>query len=147
MRSVRRLPPVLRALWVLGLLTSLAALGVLTWTTLAARGADQSGASRGWNRGMALFMALFLLSMACSTTLAAYNRRFEHPPRRALWPDEWQTQLKVVLALAALPLGMLVFALLIPSRSSLFQVVYALGVLSPLVLLVGWIRVADRSHG
>jgi hypothetical protein len=79
MRSVRRLPPLLRALWVLGLLTSLAALGVLTWTNLAARGADQSGASRGWNRGMALFMALLLLSMAGSVTLAAYNRRFERP--------------------------------------------------------------------
>jgi hypothetical protein len=120
MQSFRRLPPFLRAVWGLGQLALLAAAGVLTWTSLTMRGADQAGASRGWNRGMALFMALFLLSMACSVTLAAYNRRFERPPRRALWPDAWQTQLKVVLALAALPLGMLVFALLIPSRSSLF---------------------------
>jgi hypothetical protein len=51
------------------------------------------------------------------------------------------------MAFAALPLGMLVFALLIPSRSSLFQVVYALGVLSLLVLLAGYIWVADRAHG
>jgi len=147
MTSFHRLPPFLRAVWVLGLLSLLAAAGVMVWTTLATRGADQAGASRGWNRGMALFMALFLLSMAGSVTLAAYNRRFERPPRRALWPDAWQTQLKVVLTLAALPLGMLVCALLIPSHSSLFQVVYTLGVLSLLVLLVGWIRVADRAHG
>jgi len=85
--------------------------------------------------------------MACSATLAAYNRRFEHPARRALWPDAWQTQLKVTLEFAALPLGMLVCALLIPSRSSRFQVVYALGVLSLLVLMAGYIWVFVRAHG
>jgi len=147
MQSFRRLPPFLRAMSGLGQLAILAALGVLTWTFLAARGADQAGASRGWNRGMALFMALLLLSMACSVTLAAYNRRFEHPPRRALWPDAWQTQLKVVLALAALPLSSLVFALLVPPSSSLFPQVFLLQILSLLLLAVAWIRVEDRAHG
>ena len=147
MTSFRRLPPFLRALRVFWMLALLAAMGVLTWTFLAARGADQSGASRGWNRGMALFMALFLLSMACNTMLLAYNRRFEHPARRALWPDAWQTQLKVVLALAALPLSSLVFALLVPSISSLFPHVLLLQILSLLLLAVAWIRVEDRAHG
>ncbi len=64
MRSVRRLPPVLRAVWALGLLTSLAALGVLTWTHLATRGADQSAASRGWNQGTAIGWSLLVLGLA-----------------------------------------------------------------------------------
>ncbi|HEX9413030.1 MAG TPA: hypothetical protein VF916_05960 [Ktedonobacterales bacterium] len=148
MQSFRRLPPFLRAVSVLGQLSLLAAVGVMTWTHLATRGEDQSAARREWNQGTAIGWSLLVLGLACLPLLLAYNARFaRRPTRRAPLTDAWQTQLKVALALAALPFCTLVGALLIPSRSSLFQVVYALGVLSLLVLLVGWIRVADRAHG
>ncbi len=78
----------------------------------------------------------------------AYNARFERRPiRLAPWPDAWQTHLQVTSALAASPLFMLVCALLIPTSSSLFQVVYALGFLSLLLVSVAYIWVLVRFYG
>ena len=148
MTPFRRLPPFLRAVWVLALLSLLAALGVMTWTYLATRGEDQSAARREWNQGTAIGWSLLVLGLACLPLLLAYNARFaRRPTRRALWPGAWQTQLKVVLALAALPLSSLVFALLVPPSSSLFPQVFQLQILSLLLLAVAWIRVEDRAHG
>ncbi len=147
MTSFRRLPPFLRALRVFWMLALLAAMGVLTWTFLATRSADQAGASRGWNRGMALFMAFFLLSMVGNEMFLAYNLRVERPARRALWPDTWQAQLKVTLALAALPLCSLVFTLLVPPSSSLFPQVFLFQIFSLLVQMAGYSWVFVRAHG
>jgi hypothetical protein len=148
MRSFRRLPPFLRAVSVLGQLSLLAAVGVMTWTILATRGEDQSAARREWNQGTAIGWSLVVLGMACLPLLLAYNARFaRRPTRRAPLTDAWQTQLKVALALAALPFCTLVCALLIPSTSSLFQVVYALGFLSLLILMAAWVRVMVRYYG
>ena len=148
MRSFCRLPPVLRAVAGLGQLSLLAAVGVMTWTYLATRNEDQSAASRGWNRGWAIGWSLVVLGMACLPLILAYNARFAgRPTRRAPLTDAWQTQLKVALALAALPLCALVCALLIPSTSALFQVVYALNFLSLLILMAAWVRVMVRYDG
>src|SRR5258706_2094637 len=148
MRSFRRLPPLLRAVSGLAQLSLLAAVGVMTWTILATRGEEQSAARREWNQGTAIGWSLWVLGMACLPLLLAYNARFaRRPTRRAPLTDAWQTQLNVALALAALPFCTLVCALLIPSTSALFQVVYALGFLSLVVLMAAWVRVMLRYYG
>ena len=148
MQSFRRLPPFLRAVSGLGQLSLLASVGVMTWTYLATRDEDQSAASRGWNRGWAIGWSLLVLGMACLPLLVAYNARFaRRPSRRAPLTDAWQTQAKVALALAMFPLCALVCALLIPSTSALFQVVYPLNFLSLLILMAAWVRVMVRYYG
>ena len=126
MRFSRRLPPVLRALWVLWRLALLASLGVWVWGSQAPRGADQFGASQGWDRASAISWSLLLLGMACNVMLIPYRRLFERPRRAEPRPTTWQAQLTTVLALAALSLWSLVFALLVPPRPSLSNVMNAL---------------------
>ena len=142
MRAIRRLPPLLRALWVLQLLTLLAGTGVLAWWFPNLHGDDPSLGSHV----AAFFLALLLLVLACTLMIAAYNMRFERPGRSAPWPDSWQVQLTVVLALATLPLCSLVFALLAPTSPSMYDMLFALQILSILVLVTAWIWVFVRSY-
>ncbi len=124
MRAIRRLPPFLRALSLLQLLTLLAEIGVLAWWFRNLHGDDPS----------------------LGLMIAAYNMRFERPGRSAPWPDSWQVQLTVVLALATLPLCSLVFALLAPTSPSMYDMLFALQILSILVLVTAWIWVFVRSY-
>jgi hypothetical protein len=95
----------------------------------------------------AFFWALLLLVLACTLMIAAYNMRFERPGRSAPWPDSWRVQLTVMLALAALPMCSLVFALLVPTSPSTSDILFALQILSVLVLATGYIWVFVRYYG
>src|SRR5258705_13515855 len=109
-RYSRRFPPVLRALRALGILALLAFVVIRVWGSLPP-GADQFGASQGWNRAPAISWSFFLLGMACYAMLIPYRTRFERPGRAEPWPTTWQAQLTAVLALAALQLLSLLFTL------------------------------------
>jgi hypothetical protein len=73
MRAIRRLPPFLRALSLLQLLTLLAGTGVLAWWFPNLHGDDPSLGSHV----AAIFLALLLLVLACTLMITAYNMRFE----------------------------------------------------------------------
>jgi hypothetical protein len=143
MRAIRRLPPLLRALVVFALLACPVAIGVLTWTFRVMPGDDQVLKYKGFT----LSLSLVMLAMACNVMIVAYNMRFERPGRSAPWPDSWQAQLTIVLALATLPLCSLVFALLVPPSPSMYDLVLALQILSILVLVTAWIWVFVRYYG
>lgn len=143
MRAIRRLPPFLRALWVLGHLALLTDTGVLAWWFPNLHEDDLSLGSHV----AAILLALLLLVLACTLMIAAYNLRFERPGRSAPWPDSWRVQLTVVLALAALPLCSLVFALVVPPSPSMFDILFALQILSILVLATASIWVFVRYYG
>jgi hypothetical protein len=131
---------------VLGILAILAALGVWVWDSQATRGADQFGASQGWDRASVISWSLFLLATACSVMLVPYHEHFERPGRAEPWPTTWQTQLTAALALAALPLWSLVFALLVPPRPSLSNVMNALQILALLLLIAAHVWMIHRAY-
>ena len=142
MRAIRRLPTFLRALSLLGMLALLAAVSVLTWASRVLPGDYQSFGQR-----FTLCMFLLMLAMACNVMVIAHNLRFKHPGRSAPWPDAWQVQLTVVLALAALPLCSLLFALLVPPSPSMYDMLLALQILATIVLAAGCIWVFVRYYG
>jgi hypothetical protein len=146
MRAVRSLPPFLQALWLLwwllGLLASIAAFGVLTWTFLAPHGDDPSfvilGKVINWTN--------WLLSLSLNLMLVAYSARFERPGRPMPSPASPKAQATAILAFGALLLCSLFLALLASPSSSLFDVVFVLQMLSALMLLVGYIWVLVHYH-
>jgi hypothetical protein len=123
LQPLRRLPP----LSLLSLLCLLASLGVTTWAWSVLQNHEAVAARRGQD----LAPAFILLSLACNWTVAASNGRF----RRVLpWLGSWRGQLAAVLGLAALPLGVVVVALLFPLNSALYSLVFLLYILAVLVL-------------
>jgi hypothetical protein len=132
MRYHRRLPPLLWALWPVGILVLLASLAVGT------RAHRPPTGSQGFiaRRGQALVSPLGMLSLALTFPSLFYRMRqgaqTSCPPH---WPDRWPTQILVVVA-AALPAVSLVIALLALLSSSLFTAVLLLNVISAWVLFV-----------
>ncbi len=136
MRSVRRLPPLLRALWLLDMLAILASLGVNTWAYLLGR---ENGEPR-----QQLYLAAWALlefGLACGWTVTTYNARLApvRRPRRAMpWLDAWRGQLMSAFVLSVLPIATMVAALLVSTTSPLFVLAYAGSALSVVVLFAAY---------
>ena len=128
MQHFRRLPPLLRALWLLGLLFLLVSLGVEAWVVFREQGLSTA-------RGQDLFLTFVLLSFACNWPVAVYNARFIRPGRALPWLDAWWGQLAAAVGFAVLPLGFVAAVLLIPPRSPLVVLQGLLFVLAALVWL------------
>ena len=127
MRYFRRLPPLLRALWLLRLLFPLASLGLLAWTLVVFREQEISTA-----RAEAVGLALVMLAVACNWLVATYDSR--------PWLSTWRGQLAAALGFTALPLGSVAVALLIPPNSPFFGLTFLLGLLAVLAAYV-WVIV------
>jgi hypothetical protein len=110
MQHFRRLPPLLRALWLLGLLFLLASLGTAAWTWAMFR-EHQGLSATPWQ---IVGPAFLVLALACNWPSAAYGLRFRHAARALPWLDTWRGQLAATLGLAALPLVSVAVALVIP---------------------------------
>ncbi len=134
MQRFRRLPPLLRALWLLALLFLLAQCGVATWAWRVLQDHQELVARRAQD----LAPAFLLLAWACIFPGAAYNARFQRPGRALPWLDTWRGQLAAALGLAALPLGSLAVGLFIPPTSPLYSLEYLLGMLAVLVVLAAF---------
>ena len=139
MRYFRRLPPLLRALWLLRLLFPLASLGLLAWTLVVFREQEISTA-----RAEAVGLALVMLAVACNWPVTVYSVRFERPARALPWLSTWRGQLAAALGLAALPLGVVAVVLFIPTNSPLYSVEYLLTMLALLVFLAAYVRALVR---
>jgi hypothetical protein len=150
MTSLHRMPPVLRGVWALGMLTILASLGVNTWAWLVGR---ESGGPRehiyfiGW--------ALLELGLVYNWMVVAYNVRHparlgpgRHAARAAPWLDAGRGQLLTACIGGALPVATIV-ALVVAPVSPLIFLAFPVNV----VFLVGWYGVlgwamwpAERRH-
>lgn len=110
MRTVRRLPPVLRRVRLVGALAILAALGIYIWPVLVVR-----------EQRLQLPLQLTLLSVALTqlglNSMLVIQAYKDHTapiprPRRAIpWLDTWRGQLIAALVLGALPSAAIVVAL------------------------------------
>jgi hypothetical protein len=132
MRYFRRLPPLLRVVSILALLFDLTAL-VVFLAGLPIIQAAFPWLSLDAHRAMGIGLNLLSLSLACSLVVNSYIVRF----RRVGWASyplaSWQSQMRWLVLLGALPLGVLLVVLLLP-RSPL--VAFVLGLPTLLGLLV-----------
>ena len=134
MQHARRLPPLLRALWLLGLALLVVQGGVIAWAWTVLQDHEELVA----RRAQALAPAVFLVVLACNWPVAAYNARFQRPGRALPWLDTWRGQLAAASGLAALPLGSVAAVLFIPPRSPLVVLQGLLYVLAALVLVAAY---------
>lgn len=138
MMALRRLPPLLRVLWVVWLLAFLASLGVTTWAFLLGREGAKSSSQL-----YVVAWALLELGLACNWPIGAYNNTratpFRRPRRSASWLDSrldsWRGQLAAAFVLAVLPIACIAVALSASPGSPLFTVALALMVLGMCVWL------------
>ena len=131
MQHARRLPPLLRALWLLGLALLVVQGGVIAWAWTVLQDHEELVA----RRAQALAPAFLLLAWACILPGAVYNARFQRPGRALPWLDTWRGQLAAALGLAVLALGGVAVVLFIPPRSPLSVLQVLLYVLAGLVWL------------
>jgi hypothetical protein len=138
MRYFRRLPPLLRLASIVGLLFYLAALALLTDSVsmflLSFPHAHQDSSP--------LFIItpnLLWLGSACSFAVNGYSTRFRRSDRGPFPLGSWQSQVRAIALLSALPLCGIVLALIIPSTSLAFMVVFLISLLAGFVVIVAQI--------
>jgi heme/copper-type cytochrome/quinol oxidase subunit 1 len=120
-RYFGRLPLLLQMAFIVGLMLLLttAVVGIfapIVW--VFALIASESSASPPWYidpiRLFIIAANLGALSGACVFAVTTYSRRFRRPDRRPFPLDSWQSQVRVIALLAALPLGAIVVVLILP---------------------------------
>jgi len=133
MRYFPRLPPLLRVVSILSLLFVLASVVLFLGSVIPVfpsfpRWPVDASRARGiaWN--------LIMLSLACSFVVSNYSLRFFRPGRGSYPLDSWQSQVRWLLALAALPLGAIALAVFLPRTSLLNFVVVWSNLLAILVV-------------
>jgi hypothetical protein len=143
MRYIRRLPPLLRMASLLGLLFPLASLALLvSWLVTGLRSFSRSPPEPDVGPGL-FALNLGLLGGVCSCVVTAYSTRFRRPDGEPFPLGSWQSQLRAILLLAALPSCALVVALFIPPTPPAFFLVslldIAISLLGAVVLLAAFV--------
>ena len=131
MRNFRRLPPLLRVTGILGLLLALTSVGLLACVFLT----SLSSFSNWPLKTTVIAMNLGMLGATCSFAVQAYSMRFRQPGRGLFPLDSWQSQLRALALVAALPLSALAWAVFIPLTQPGYGNVYLICTLAALVLL------------
>jgi hypothetical protein len=141
----RRLPPLLRVTSLLALLFNLTALVVFL------AGVPIVQASFPWwsmdaHRAMGISLNLLTLCFACIFVVNTYTLRFRRAGRQSYPLDTWPSQVRWLLLLGTLPLGVLTIAILLP-RTPLFD--FMLGLPTLLAMRVNGaalVYAADKWH-
>lgn len=134
MTGFRRLPPVLR---VASLLRPLLPLGLFVGLALLVTAGT-------WPHGPAVAYALRIavialnlgvLGLGCSVIVHVYNSRFRQPGREPFSLESWRSQVRAILAMAAIPVCALVLALVILPTARAFQFVFPVSLIGVFVCL------------
>ncbi len=135
MSSFRRLPPVMR---MASLLRPLFPLGLFAASAFLVTAGQWSSSRMGVYAVLVAVIAanLSLLGLACSLVVGAYNVRFRQPDRKTFPLDSWQSQVRAILAMAALPCCALVLAVVIPPTARAFEIVFPASIIGVIVFLV-----------
>jgi len=135
MRHVRRLPPLLRIVRIVGLLfipTGIA-LGITSFVTNRWSAPHAFGDSaRVW----VIAMDVLWLSMACNFICLAYVTRVGRPGLGPFPLDSWQSQVRAIVLLSALPLCGIALALVIPPTSAAVWIIIPLSLLATIEMVV-----------
>ena len=141
-----RLPPLLQVACILGLLLLFAAIAVAFFAPIVfvfALIASQSSASPPWYfdpiRLFVIALNLGALGVACFFAVNSYSRRFRRPDQGPFPLDSWQSQVRVIALLAALPLDALVVVLILPLGWPADFLAIGITVLAAVVLLAAYV--------
>jgi hypothetical protein len=134
MRYFRRLPPLLRVASLLGLLFYLTALALLINYLVTGLYAH-----RDPSRVPIIALNLLWLGSACSFAVNGYSTRFRRSDRGPFPLDSWQSQVRAIALLSALPLCGIALALVIPPTSLAFVVVFPISLLAAVVVIAAQI--------
>lgn len=121
MRTLRRyfwrLPLHLRVLGIVGIIGGLLPVASLLWLVpiVITSWSSPAGLPSPVYRVMALALNLAMLGLACILVVRIYCLRFRQPDDEKTFPlSSWQSQLRAITLLGALPLCGLVVALILP---------------------------------
>ncbi len=135
MRYFRRLPPLLRGASLLGLLFALASIAVIIESLISSLSSVPASWSADGERLLLVGLNLGLLSGACSLAVNSYSTRLRRPDRGPFSLDSWQSQVRAIALLSALPLCGSALALVIPPTSLAFVVVFPITLLAAVVMI------------
>ena len=135
MYDAHRLPPLLRVVRILGLLFPLAGLALAGFAVVVRFSSGQWPLDYS-NRGPLILANLTILGVACLSAVANYRTRFRPPDRGPFRLRSWQSRMRVIAVIAALPICSLVLAVVIPPTALAFVIVFPIGVLGGLGMLV-----------
>lgn len=130
-----RLPPVLRVASLLGLLCPLGAFAGFALAITAGLWFPGSWVARSFSVAV-IAVNLGVLGLGCSGVVHIYNSRFRQPGGDSLPLETWQSQVRIILALAAIPGCASVLALVIPPTASAFQFVFPVSLVGIFVCAV-----------
>ena len=88
---------------------------------------------------------LGLVGWACASVVTTYRLRFRQPDRTPYPLNSWQSQVRMVALLAALPTSALVLALILPLASPAFFVAAGITPLALFVLCLADLQTARRA--
>jgi len=146
MRSLRRyfwrLPLHLRVLGIVGVLLGIASLACLVWLTplLPVAWSSPSQLPSDFFRVLAIALSAIMLADACVLVVRIYCLRFREPHRESFPLDEWQSQLRAVAVMGAVPLVGLVVALVLPSVPGTLLLELGITAVAAVVTTVAYLR-------
>lgn len=163
MRYFRRMPPLLRVASILGVLFPLASMILLV--PLLIRGLstisqlmDRSTSTQvpqlpvDFFRMLVIGQNLSILGLACVFIISAYSMRFRRRDGGPFLLDSWQSQVRAIALLAALPLCAIILALVttqtLPLTFVFIPLACAISVFAVLVILVAsfWVLVTHVTY-
>ena len=139
MRYFRRLPPLLRVASILGLLFALASIVGFVEVIIAVLSSIPRSPVDP-SRMLVIALNLGMLGLACNVAVNSYSMRFRQPDKRPFPLDSWQSQVRTILLLAALPIAALVLAVAIPPTSLAFGIVFPISIIGVIVLVVATLQ-------
>ncbi len=144
LRNFHRLPPLLRVVSVVAVLPLLLAVTVLVLLLVASWPPFSPMPSDTPHR-LVLALDLTALSLACNIVVNTYRVRFVHPEWEPFPLHSWQSQVRALGLLAALPTCALVVGLVLPPAPLAFAL--AAGFTTSAFVVLGLANVERISQG
>jgi hypothetical protein len=145
MRNFSRLPPLLRVASLLGLLFSLTSLNVLIEVLFTGLSSVPHWSADAIRR-LVIALNLGMLGGAWSFVVNTYSIRFRRSEGGPFPLDSWQSQVRAIVVVAALPIGALALAVVIPPTALAWVVVSLITVIAAFVRLAAYVYAMIRRR-
>jgi len=135
MNSFRQLPPVLHVASLLRVLFPLGLVATFAYSVTA--GLWSSPQVEVYASRLAIIgINLGLLGLGCTLVVRTYRARVRQHGREPIPLESWQSQVRTILALTAVPVCALVLAVIISPTVGAFQIVFPVSIIGAIILPV-----------